>query len=65
MCCFYILVAVQPQDSTASRLHTFEYRISENSFLPSIVSAATIQFMKQIKIAIMRKLYEKIHIKKE
>ena len=38
MCCFYILVTVQPQDSTASRLHTFEYRISENSFLPWIVS---------------------------
>ena len=37
------------------------YHISANSFLPSIVSVATIQFMKK-KIAIMRKLYENFHI---
>ena len=35
--------------------------ISTNSFLPWIVSTATIQFMKE-KIAIMRKLYENFHI---
>jgi uncharacterized protein (DUF486 family) len=42
-------------------LFCFVYRISANSFPPSIVSAATIQFMKQ-KIARMRKRYENFHI---
>ena len=47
-------------DSFANNLKR-DYRNSRNSFPSSIVSTATIQFMN-LRIAIMRKLYENFHI---